>query len=282
MKKHQIDFNEAGVYDTRNPLNNLTGKQWLFSTKSVIPIAFEKDKNIDDGDIRNLLIPDKLAMMLIQTFTKAGESLFDPFANYGSFLLGASQVHDYKIDNKEKSHRKAIGIFQEDSKKQLYEKLCLEQEICLQKSYTNSLKDWLDKNSKNKKEFFNLITTEIPIWNETQKNTNYYGMNKTNFEFSSIEEINNWKNNLSDIFSKIVCFLKENRYIVIVVGIDIFEEYIASKNIKESFDISIIVKEAIISTGVLLKSEIIWFEPTEEKKDFNLIRKKIFVFKKEF
>ena len=37
LKSYQEDRQERGVYDKRNPLNDLTGKEWLFSTKTVLP-----------------------------------------------------------------------------------------------------------------------------------------------------------------------------------------------------------------------------------------------------
>ena len=40
LKDHQVDRGKLGIYDLRNRINNLTGKQWTFSTRSVITKLF--------------------------------------------------------------------------------------------------------------------------------------------------------------------------------------------------------------------------------------------------
>ncbi len=45
-KKNSVDKGDRGIYDKRNKLNELTGKEWLPSTKSV----WISKKNVIDKD----------------------------------------------------------------------------------------------------------------------------------------------------------------------------------------------------------------------------------------
>ena len=84
-----------GIYDKRNRVNDLTGKEWLLSTKSF----FLSTRCADDKDAfahpAPFLIKDVERM--ISTFTKKGMTVFDPFLGSGttaiaSFNLGRTCV----------------------------------------------------------------------------------------------------------------------------------------------------------------------------------------------
>ena len=96
MAKKIINETENnGRYDERNKVNDLTGKEWLLSTKSF----FLSTKCADDKDAfahpAPFLIKDVERM--IGTFTKTGMTVFDPFLGSGttaiaSFNLGRKCV----------------------------------------------------------------------------------------------------------------------------------------------------------------------------------------------
>lgn len=85
LKDYQIQT-ERGVYDKRNKINNLTGKEWLFSTRSV------KTKDYSYWyDYREILaqgyidfMPIELASEIITTFSKSNSIIIDPICNFGS------------------------------------------------------------------------------------------------------------------------------------------------------------------------------------------------------
>jgi len=92
MNKKIELFNEQGesrgYYNLTNQLNDLTGKEWVFSTKSVIPKSFppsfqHKLRNNHGGQK-----PPELCELLIRTFTKDGERVLDPFCGVGGTLIG--------------------------------------------------------------------------------------------------------------------------------------------------------------------------------------------------
>lgn len=77
-------------YDTRNKLNDLTGKEWLKLTKSF----WASEKCADDkaafGHPAPFLIKD--VEKLISLFTKKDMSVLDPFAGSGSALIAARNL----------------------------------------------------------------------------------------------------------------------------------------------------------------------------------------------
>ncbi|SEV82862.1 DNA methyltransferase [Natrinema salifodinae] len=90
LADHQRYVEGRGVYDERNRVNDLTGREWKYATKSVIaegyPPALQHDLRSEHGGQK----PPRLCAELIGRFSKAGDTVLDPFAGVGGTLLGAS------------------------------------------------------------------------------------------------------------------------------------------------------------------------------------------------
>ncbi|MBZ6493396.1 DNA methyltransferase [Natrinema longum] len=90
LADHQRYVEGRGIYDERNRVNDLTGKEWKYATKSVIaegyPPAVQHDLRSEHGGQK----PPRLCAELIGRFSKAGDTVLDPFAGVGGTLLGAS------------------------------------------------------------------------------------------------------------------------------------------------------------------------------------------------
>ena len=93
LKDYQVR-NEKGVYDKRNKINDLTGKEWLFSTRSVKTKDYSyfcdilellNSQNIDS-------MPIELFSELITTFTKEKSIIIDPNCNFGSIGFATSNL----------------------------------------------------------------------------------------------------------------------------------------------------------------------------------------------
>ena len=78
------------TYDERNKLNDLTGAEWQFATKTVIskiyPSNLQHKLRSEHGGQK----PPELCSDLIKTFTKAGQTVLDPLAGVGGTLIGAA------------------------------------------------------------------------------------------------------------------------------------------------------------------------------------------------
>ena len=108
-RKPLSEENKEGKFDSRNKLNDLTGKEWLLSTTS-----FWKSENIpDDRDAyahpAPFLIKD--VERLIKMFTKKGMTVLDPFVGSGTTIIASNNLG-----------RKAIGIDINSKYKKIAEK----------------------------------------------------------------------------------------------------------------------------------------------------------------
>ncbi|MFN8631245.1 MAG: DNA methyltransferase [Chloroflexota bacterium] len=72
----------------RNDLNELSGEEWLYFTKSVWSTAYPSELGHARRKAHGANKPPRLMAKLIEFFTKTGELVVDPFAGVGGTLLG--------------------------------------------------------------------------------------------------------------------------------------------------------------------------------------------------
>ena len=94
------------VQDRRRPhpaneLNELSGEEWLYFTKSVWTTAYPSELGHSRRRAHGANKPPRLMARLIEFFTRSGELVLDPFAGVGGTLLGASIA---------RGPRRALGI----------------------------------------------------------------------------------------------------------------------------------------------------------------------------
>jgi len=102
---HQRYVDGRGVYDERNALNDLTGREWKFGTKSVIARQYPPDLQFELRSEHGGQKPPRLCRDLIERFSKAGDRVLDPFAGVGGTLLGAALC-----EHEGTGHREALGF----------------------------------------------------------------------------------------------------------------------------------------------------------------------------
>jgi DNA modification methylase len=84
-----------------NDLNELSGEEWLYFTKSVWTTAYPSELGHSRRKAHGANKPPRLMARLIEFFTKSGEFVLDPFAGVGGTLLGAAIA---------RGPRRAIGL----------------------------------------------------------------------------------------------------------------------------------------------------------------------------
>jgi len=84
-----------------NQLNELSGEEWLYFTKSVWTTAYPSELGHQRRKAHGANKPPRLMARLIEFFTRSGELVLDPFAGVGGTLLGAAIA---------RGPRRAIGI----------------------------------------------------------------------------------------------------------------------------------------------------------------------------
>ena len=85
----------------RNTLNELTGEEWLYFTKSVWTTAYPSELGHALRKVHGANKPPRLMARIIEFFTRSGELVLDPFAGVGGTLLGAAIA---------RGPRRALGI----------------------------------------------------------------------------------------------------------------------------------------------------------------------------
>jgi DNA modification methylase len=89
------------AHHPRNTLNELSGEEWLYFTKSVWTTAYPSELGHALRKAHGANKPPRLMARLIEFFTKSGDLVLDPFAGVGGTLLGAAIT---------RGPRRALGI----------------------------------------------------------------------------------------------------------------------------------------------------------------------------
>lgn len=252
-----------GYYDLANQLNDLTGKEWVFSTKSVIPKGFppsfqHKLRNKHGGQK-----PPELCEHLIRTFTKEGERVLDPFCGVGGTLLGCQLCK-----------RHGVGI--EINKKwiDIYYKVCKIEFIKPKKVIHGDSREILKRLTEKTEKKFDFILTDIPFWkmDVVEKSKGTYkkvgeeakGIYSEKSKLSKFNDVNeyqsiikdDWKTLLKDVFTQCFELLKPGGYCAVFIG----NMYHDGKYHILNTDVSNILKKI----GYVLKGEIIWYDVSKK------------------
>jgi len=140
--KYGKDSGKRGIYDIRNKLNDLTGKEWIYFTNSVwitgySPTAIE-NVGLKYRKIHPSPKPPGLLKDIINFFTKSNARILDPFVGVGGTMLGAALSGGNRI---------AVGIDLEPKFKEAYIKVCESENLPIMPFYIgNYLKILKSKN----------------------------------------------------------------------------------------------------------------------------------------
>src|SRR5437773_9073836 len=107
----------AGFRHPGNTLNELSGEEWLYFTKSVWSTAYPSELGHATRRAHGANKPPRLMARLIEFFTTSGELVLDPFAGVGGTLLGAAIA---------RGPRRALGIEIEPRWVAIYERVVRE------------------------------------------------------------------------------------------------------------------------------------------------------------
>ena len=154
------DGNSRGFYSSRNQLNDLTGKEWLYWTRSVIhrpyPPSCQHRLRSEHGGQK----PPELCADLIRVFTKRGQRVLDPFAGVGGTLLGAAMAD-----------REAVGVEVNQRWIDIYREVCRRETLTEMPMLLGEAAALLKhvKNGHVPAEIhdsgtFDLLLTDVPYW----------------------------------------------------------------------------------------------------------------------
>ena len=232
----------SNIYSEKNKLNDLTGSEWKFSTKSVInkayPINMQHKLRSQHGGQK----PPQLCEDIIKIFTKKGMIVLDPFMGVGGTLLGASLCS-----------RKAIGIDITEKWIEIYKKVSELEKLEIQETYCGDSFKILDKI---KNESVDFILTDVPYWDmdsrEHTRNKNKTNISKlNNFDNENWVSKKEWLNTMKKILAKSMKKLKHGKYMAVFIG-DMYKD---SEYHCLSAELALKMSEI---KGLTMKANLIW------------------------
>jgi adenine-specific DNA methylase/DNA modification methylase len=271
-----------GFYSPRNRLNDLTGKEWVYWSKSVINKPYPPNLQHKLRSTHGGQKPPDLCGDLIEVFTKRGQWVLDPFAGVGGTLLGASL-----------RGRNAVGIEINPQWTQIYRQVCSLEGIPEQKMIRGDSRIVLqDLNGEDRA--FDLILTDVPYWGmdrarkskgsykrvgEEQKQARQSKL--TAFNRRSYQSKEQWLGEMTGIFASAIAVLKERGYLVVFIG----DMYNGGRYHFLSSDLAAILSEL----GLIPKANLIWYDVSKSLHIYgyqyeyipSMIHQNILVFRKQ-
>lgn len=213
----------GGKIDSRNKLNDLTGKEWIHFLCSVKVTSYStRGKENFSHDLRKTHPspkPPQLMKEIIEFFTKRGQWVLDPFMGVGGTLLGCSL-----------SNRNGVGIDIVQKYLDIYEKVCEREGLKTQitkKGDARNIEEILNELQKVYPEIhkkFDLFLTDTPYCNMMSKErtaTLKQGKKKTPFSNLSSDignlDYDEFLEELKKIIEKGIKFLHTKKYLVMFI-----------------------------------------------------------------
>jgi DNA modification methylase len=262
---------ERGIYHTGNRLNDLTGKEWVFSTRSVInkayPPSFQHALRSEHGGQK----PPELCAELIRTFTKTGQRVLDPFAGVGGTLLGASIVG-----------REALGIELNPRWLEIYQEVCRRERVPEQPVICGDSRLVLPDLTENGP--FDLLLTDVPYFDMDRRRRSTGKFKRAGGEaherrrsklntFAAAENeagteapappasvgtggLDEWLAMLAEVFSQARRHLKPRAYVVVFIG-DMYHS-------GRYHPLSAYLAGVLENLGLVMKANLIWYDVSKK------------------
>jgi DNA modification methylase len=151
---HQELFDDLGrsrgYYSADNRLNDLTGREWLYWTRSVINRPYPANCQHALRRTHGGQKPPDLCADLIRVFSKRGQRVLDPFMGVGGVLLGAAQAE-----------RAAVGVEINPRWIEIYQEVCRREGIPELATRVGDAGTVLEQVAGP----FDLVFTDVPYWN---------------------------------------------------------------------------------------------------------------------
>jgi len=151
-KREVVDSHgrSRGYYSENNRVNELTGREWVFWTRSVITKPYPPNLQHSLRSRHGGQKPPDLCADLIRVFTKSGQVILDPFMGVGGVLLGASRAG-----------RKAVGVEIDPRWISIYQEVCSREDIEPQETIEADARNAL---AHMEGRAFDCVLTDVPYW----------------------------------------------------------------------------------------------------------------------
>jgi hypothetical protein len=151
-KREMLDDegNSRGFYSEANRVNDLTGREWVFWTRSVITKPYPPNMQHELRGRHGGQKPPELCADLLRVFTKQGQRVLDPFMGVGGVLLGASLCG-----------REALGIDINPQWIEIYQEVCRREGLTPQETMQGDAREAL---GGMRGRAFDCVLTDVPYW----------------------------------------------------------------------------------------------------------------------
>lgn len=261
------------TYDERNKLNDLTGAEWQFATKTVIskiyPSNLQHKLRSEHGGQK----PPELCRDLIKIFTKAGQTVLDPLAGVGGTLIGAALCN-----------RNAIGIELNQRWIDIYKEVCRLENLTEFPVLCGDANEKLEEIQSGSVDF---LLTDVPYWimdqlTHTRSDAAERKSNLSKFNDKDLQTKEEWLAEMKSIFEHSQHTLKQNGYMAVFIG----DMYRGKEYHFLAADLARTISEI---PGYVLKSDIIWHDDSKMLHIYgypfayipSLIHQHILIFRKE-
>jgi DNA modification methylase len=240
----------------KNMLNELTGAEWLYFTKSLLTTTYPSAYGHELRKAHGANKPPQLMSQIIEFFTKSGGRVLDPFAGVGGTLIGASIC---------KKPREAVGIEISQKWVDIYLRIIAESNGTLLPQQL-LCGDCLALMETQESASFDLIATDPPYnihFEQTMSNGRYakmhanrrtdYDMRSTDpADLANLADYEQYLDAMEQVFASCYRLLKEGKYMVVIVR----NAYQRGEYIFTHVDLT----RRAQKYGFIPKGEIIWYQ----------------------
>lgn len=270
-----------GFYSDRNRLNDLTGKEWLYWTRSVINRPYPTDRRHDLRRAHGGQKPPELCADLIRLFTKAGESVLDPFMGVGGVLLGA-----------ELADRNAVGVEINPRWIDIYRRVCDLEGLNGLETRAGDAREVLPTLRDRR---FQFVLTDVPYWrmetaprskgafkrvgqpSEPRRPTRLHA--HSDVRYSSKQA---WLDAMQRVFTQAAALLERDRYLATFIG----DMYLQGRYHCLSAELAGVLG---VVPGLVWKANLIWYDVAKALHPYgyqyayipSMVHQNILVFRKE-
>lgn len=238
-----------GKVHPRNALNDLTGEQWLYFTRSVIQTAYPHELSHGLRKAHGANKPPQLMRALVEFFTKRGERVLDPFAGVGGTLLGAALAG-----------RHATGVEINPRWAEVYAKVCEGEGVEEQELLVGDARDVLPDLGGP----YDMVATDPPYnltlertmcdgrYPNANRRTDYSTFSDDPADLANLGTYEGYLDAMQEVFGQCHRLLRRGRYMVVIVR----DAYQDGRYIMTHADLAGRGEAA----GFVLKGELIWYQ----------------------
>ena len=271
-----------GFYSIRNRLNDLTGREWVYWSKSVINQSYPPDLQHKLRSSHGGQKPPRLCEDLIRIFTKSGQLVLDPFAGVGGTLLGASLAG-----------RDAVGIEIDPDHTATYHEVCRAEGLAPQRMISGDSHTELER-LEGEGLAADFVLTDVPYWNMDKARRSAGSYKRTGqasrgpvesklreFRGTRYESKEQWLEQLGAIFRGTIPLLQCGGYLAVFIG----DMYHSGRYHFLSADLAALLE----SLGLTMKANLVWYDVSKSLHVYgylyqfipSMIHQNILVFRRE-